>query len=375
MVGWGGGVEGLGEQQQAVRQEAAGSQVSLSGVVSSSLGWLRGSIPWPPSPNPSFSLSPYPPHRTVLLPCWHCTVLPPPARPAVRGQGRFPSTCPSRWWRWRGQTQTGPGKREMGGCSAERTGVGEEGSPSREPPFSPSCLASRVRISPESPSASPARQLVAELMILAGEVAGRFGGERRLPLPYRGQLPPVLPPAADLQLLPEGPCRAAALRRCMTRSLGGCRSPLAHAGLGLEAYVQVTSPIRRYGDLLAHFQVSPGGVLGKQGGGGASPPLLCCCAGPLDLPLCTCPFAPAPLHLPLHSNRGCPLRRVPMPPRAQSRHMGRMGSALASAQLAHASIRRRRFADQGRAARGGIGAAGRRRLSPCRRQCRRCPHG
>jgi exoribonuclease-2 len=32
-------------------------------------------------------------------------------------------------------------------------------------------------------------------------------------------------------------------------------APMRHAGLGLETYTQVTSPIRRYTDLLAHFQI------------------------------------------------------------------------------------------------------------------------
>jgi exoribonuclease-2 len=32
-------------------------------------------------------------------------------------------------------------------------------------------------------------------------------------------------------------------------------TPVRHAGLGLETYSQVTSPIRRYSDLLAHFQI------------------------------------------------------------------------------------------------------------------------
>ncbi len=31
--------------------------------------------------------------------------------------------------------------------------------------------------------------------------------------------------------------------------------PARHTGLGLSAYTQVTSPIRRYSDLLAHFQI------------------------------------------------------------------------------------------------------------------------
>jgi exoribonuclease-2 len=32
-------------------------------------------------------------------------------------------------------------------------------------------------------------------------------------------------------------------------------TPARHAGLGLEVYTQVTSPIRRYVDLLGHFQI------------------------------------------------------------------------------------------------------------------------
>lgn len=41
---------------------------------------------------------------------------------------------------------------------------------------------------------SPARQLVAEMMILAGEVAARYGQEHNLALPFRGQPQPELPP-------------------------------------------------------------------------------------------------------------------------------------------------------------------------------------
>jgi exoribonuclease-2 len=32
-------------------------------------------------------------------------------------------------------------------------------------------------------------------------------------------------------------------------------NPVRHASLGLNSYIQVTSPIRRYTDLLAHFQI------------------------------------------------------------------------------------------------------------------------
>ncbi|AFZ36789.1 Exoribonuclease II [Stanieria cyanosphaera PCC 7437] len=101
---------------------------------------------------------------------------------------------------------------------------------------------------------SKSRQLVAEMMILAGEVAGKYGQEHNLPLPFRGQPQPELPPEEELLQLPPGPVRFCALRRCMPRSEIST-TPARHASLGLDSYIQVTSPIRRYTDLLAHFQI------------------------------------------------------------------------------------------------------------------------
>jgi exoribonuclease-2 len=101
---------------------------------------------------------------------------------------------------------------------------------------------------------SRSRQLVAEMMILAGEVAGRYCQQHNLPVPFRGQPQPELPPEEELLLLPAGPVRACALRRCMPRSEIGIL-PIRHASLGLDTYTQVTSPIRRYTDLLTHFQL------------------------------------------------------------------------------------------------------------------------
>jgi exoribonuclease II len=99
-----------------------------------------------------------------------------------------------------------------------------------------------------------ARKLVAEMMILAGEVAAKYGQDHGLPLPYRGQPQPELPPEEELILIPVGPARSCAVRRCMPRSEMST-SPSRHAGLGLNTYSQVTSPIRRYTDLISHFQI------------------------------------------------------------------------------------------------------------------------
>lgn len=101
---------------------------------------------------------------------------------------------------------------------------------------------------------SIARQLVAEMMILAGEVAARYAQTHSLPLPFRSQPQPELPSEEELMQLPPGPVRACAIRSCMTRSELSI-TPARHASLGLDTYTQVTSPIRRYSDLLAHFQI------------------------------------------------------------------------------------------------------------------------
>ena len=101
---------------------------------------------------------------------------------------------------------------------------------------------------------SQARNLVAEMMILAGEVAASYGQAHELPLPFRSQPQPELPPEEELMQLEAGPVRSSAIRRCMPRSEVGI-TPSRHASLGLEGYCQVTSPIRRYADLLAHFQI------------------------------------------------------------------------------------------------------------------------
>lgn len=101
---------------------------------------------------------------------------------------------------------------------------------------------------------STARQMVAEMMILAGEVAAHYGQAHAIPMPFRNQPQPELPPEEELQQLPAGPVRSCAIRRCMPRSEMSI-TPSRHASLGLDRYSQVTSPIRRYSDLLTHFQI------------------------------------------------------------------------------------------------------------------------
>jgi exoribonuclease-2 len=100
--------------------------------------------------------------------------------------------------------------------------------------------------------------IVREMMLLAGEAAARWAFERGLPFPFYGQEAPSDMGAAALgELSPEGESGLSvqfARRRLMRAGMWG-PSPSAHRGLGLSFYAQVTSPLRRYQDLLGHIQL------------------------------------------------------------------------------------------------------------------------
>jgi exoribonuclease II len=93
------------------------------------------------------------------------------------------------------------------------------------------------------------RQLVQEAMLLAGRAVADFAARHHVPLPYTVQEPPAEPPR-PAQTLSE----MLALVRTM-RPGQQSSAPGPHAGLGLPHYVQVTSPLRRYLDLVAHQQL------------------------------------------------------------------------------------------------------------------------
>lgn len=101
---------------------------------------------------------------------------------------------------------------------------------------------------------TPAQELVSEMMILCGELVGMLGAANDVPLPYRGQAPPRATDPDEMEDVPEGLCREHATRQSMRGASSGA-TPRRHASLALDAYVQFTSPIRRYTDLVAHRQV------------------------------------------------------------------------------------------------------------------------
>jgi exoribonuclease-2 len=91
--------------------------------------------------------------------------------------------------------------------------------------------------------------MVRECMLLAGEAAALWAFQNRIPFPFVSQEAGELP-----QERRPGLAGAWQLRRSMRpRSLS--IRPGVHWGLGVDMYTQVTSPLRRYIDLLAHQQI------------------------------------------------------------------------------------------------------------------------
>jgi exoribonuclease-2 len=93
------------------------------------------------------------------------------------------------------------------------------------------------------------QSIVKECMLISGEAAALWALRRKVPFPYisqeAGEIPGNLPP---------GYAGAYQLRRTMRpRTLSN--KPGLHWALGLDQYTQVTSPLRRYTDLLCHQQI------------------------------------------------------------------------------------------------------------------------
>jgi len=105
--------------------------------------------------------------------------------------------------------------------------------------------------------ANPAMQLVSEMMVLCGEAVAAFGADNNLPLPYRGH-PQCNTAVSAFSHLPDGPARSFANISVLRAAEMDFQKPVPHGVLGIPGYVQFTSPIRRYVDLLAHYQYTVG---------------------------------------------------------------------------------------------------------------------
>lgn len=105
----------------------------------------------------------------------------------------------------------------------------------------------KVTLEPEEEYA--AAGMVCEMMLLAGEGAAHFAFKNHIPFPYVSQESPDIPSGVS-----DGFAGEFRMLRCMHKRSVGI-TPALHAALGIAMYSQVTSPLRRYSDLVAHEQL------------------------------------------------------------------------------------------------------------------------
>jgi exoribonuclease II len=92
------------------------------------------------------------------------------------------------------------------------------------------------------------REMVTDLMLMAGEGVANYCHERDIPIPFATQAAP------ESRDEPEDMAAMYAYRRFF-KPTQIRTTPEPHSGLGLAAYSRTTSPLRRYSDLLTHQQI------------------------------------------------------------------------------------------------------------------------
>ena len=87
------------------------------------------------------------------------------------------------------------------------------------------------------------REMVTDIMLMAGEAVADYALQHDIPIPFATQPPP------EQNLKPTGMASHYAMRKQMKPSSAKTLDA-PHSGLGLERYTRVTSPLRRYLDLV-----------------------------------------------------------------------------------------------------------------------------
>jgi exoribonuclease-2 len=98
---------------------------------------------------------------------------------------------------------------------------------------------------------TPSRMIVAEFMILYNWLAARFCSDNQIPILFRRQPEP----SERLSLEETGYVYYVFQQRRKLSPLQIDTSPGPHSGIGLNLYTNVTSPLRRYLDLVIQRQI------------------------------------------------------------------------------------------------------------------------
>jgi len=121
---------------------------------------------------------------------------------------------------------------------------------------------------------SPARRVIEEVMITACRVAGRFCTVNGLPGLYRMQQPPNATDELGYQQFQSQPTTGLDLKQMLRLGLTFSRSgystgPADHTALGISAkdggYIRATSPLRRFTDMIMHWQIKHALLPGSKG--------------------------------------------------------------------------------------------------------------
>lgn len=112
----------------------------------------------------------------------------------------------------------------------------------------------KVRVIEDSVQITPlpsisSRDMVTDAMLMAGRAVAKFAAENEIAIPYSTQTIPE-----GIEERPTDLAGMFACRKLMKRTEQHL-SPGPHASLGLDLYTRLTSPLRRYGDLLVHQQL------------------------------------------------------------------------------------------------------------------------
>ena len=116
-----------------------------------------------------------------------------------------------------------------------------------------------------APKIATGASMIRGMMLLAGETAAIWCSERGIPTVFRGTIPRPDGPDADafyrdvvgpaVQKTGEIPTYLGIYYFGMLGRTALQTTPIAHRVAGLQQYVKTTSPLRRYGDMIAHWQI------------------------------------------------------------------------------------------------------------------------
>ncbi len=99
------------------------------------------------------------------------------------------------------------------------------------------------------------RQLISEAMILYGDIISNFTKINKIPVPYRVQERSDKVSKDNIQLSENKILYNFLLKKTMGKTYYSI-NPMQHDSLALTSYLHATSPIRRYADLLVHYQLN-----------------------------------------------------------------------------------------------------------------------